>query len=904
MDITNCRVNHIVAPMGYLMEKAVFSWTVENAIGKEQVSARIIVKAGSREVIDTGWSVLSSLGTQLSLPLEPRTRYRWRVSVRSDAGEEAESSENIFETGKLNEPWSAKWITAPAETVESQIFKKSFHLSGRPVSARLYICGLGLYEASINGRKVGQERLTPYCTDYRAWVQYQTYDVTELLSSENELAVELADGWYKGRFSFEKKGDCIYGKTRKLIAELRATIADGSEAVIISDESWLVTKSHITFSGIYDGEHRDDTLAADEGSSAVLLSEKPPQLSERLSIPVVAHEELRPIALIKAPNGEQIFDLGQNFAGVFRLRVHEPWGRQIRLQFGEVLQDGCFYRDNLRTAKAEYIYVSDGREHILEPKFTYYGYRYAKVEGVSPLKITDFTGIALYSDVAPVGRLVTGDEKINRLIENIRWGQKSNFIDVPTDCPQRDERMGWTADTQVFVPTAAYFTDSAAFYRKYLKDLRSEQSFLGGAVPFVVPSFKIKGSCSVWGDAATIIPWTLYIMYGDISILSESLDSMAAWVDYITEADGEDHGWRSRFHFGDWLALDHPALREDTVQGGTDEAFIADVYYMHSAELTAKAARVLGKKSAEEKYAALAAKLRSGIISEYFTETGRCTEKTQTGLTLSLLHKLTSDRERTTAELIRLIGFKGNKLVTGFVGTPLIFGVLSEAGSSALAYEILHDEDYPGWLYEINLGATTVWERWNSLDENGRVSSTGMNSFNHYAYGAVGQWLWETAAGIRPTEAAPGFKSVIIHPVADWGLGWVKAEYRSPAGTYRVEWKIIDEAHVSLRVEIPFDCKARLVLAEAREPETIELAAGAYSTTYEAKSPLRIKFTVGSTVQELLGNIRVRKRLLKRFPGIEKLPKRLMDKPLAEALAEKPQPGCLLPEIESLLSEL
>ena len=335
--------------------------------------------------------------------------------------------------------------------------------------------------------------------------------------------------------------------------------------VIGTDDSWQVTRSNIVFSDIYDGEQVDDTLPDLPEENAVLLHEALP-LEDQRSIPVLPQEEIRPIALLDTPAGEKVFDLGQNFAGGFRLTVHEPRGTRICVQTGEVLQKGNFYRDNLRGAKSEYVYISDGKPHVLSPKFTYYGYRYAKVTGVHHLTLDSFVGVAYYSDVRPVSTMVTGDEKLNQLLSNIRWGQKSNFVDVPTDCPQRDERMGWTGDTQVFAATACYLTDACAFYEKYLYDMQKEQNKRGGCVPDTIPAFYMRGGCCVWGDAATILPWTLYLFYGDVNILRTALPSMRAWVDYIAAVDGDTHHWREVFHFGDWLALDHPSGRADEVR--------------------------------------------------------------------------------------------------------------------------------------------------------------------------------------------------------------------------------------------------------------------------------------------------------------------------------------------------
>lgn len=470
MRIERCKVDHLVNPMGYAMEKPVFSWVVMESDGTKAEASRLIVKKGAEVLADTGWVDLNSLATSLELPLEPRTRYTWTVAVRTDAGEEAVSRENWFETGRMQEVWTGQWIGCDDAESRLPLFSKAI-TPAKPVrTARLYICGLGLYEAFWNGGKIGAEYMTPYCTNYDAWVQYQTFDVTAQLQQAGELSVLLGNGWYKGRFGFDPTRPPYYGDSWKLIADLVLTYEDGAEEVIGTDESWQVTRSNITFSNIYDGEIRDDTLPVLPAVSARLTDAPKGRLTARLSTSVTVREE-RKCDLIITPAGETVLDTRQNLTGSFRLRVHEPKGTRIRLQFGEILQNDCFYRDNLRSAKAEYIYISDGEEHVLEPDFTFYGYRYVKIEGVVDLNPDDFTALVLYSELPRTGWLTTGNELVNQLISNAEWGQLGNFLDVPTDCPQRDERMGWTGDAQVFAPTACFQRDCAAFYAKYLHDM-------------------------------------------------------------------------------------------------------------------------------------------------------------------------------------------------------------------------------------------------------------------------------------------------------------------------------------------------------------------------------------------------------------------------------------------------
>lgn len=883
MQVYDCRVNHLANPLGYQIKEPVFSWKVGGAAGKKQKAARILVSLKedfSEAVLDTGWREdLDSLGTRMGMDgeagLRPYTRYYWTVQVRSGQGEEASGELCWFETAKEKEPWEAKWIGCRSQEKRHPVFSKEFALSKEVEKARLYICGLGLYEAYINGRKAGDELLTPYSNNYHAWLQYQTYDVTELLTQASaaeepeaqkplaqesasrkqsgqgtaELEVWLGNGWYKGRFSYDDStGKGYYGDDWKLIAELRVSYADGSSQVFGTDGSWQMRFGNITDSNLYDGEHVDDTLPREALQQAELMEAPEAPLCARLSTPVRVREELPAVELIRTPAGETVLDLGQNIAGSFRLRVKEPAGTRIRLQFGEILQQGNFYRDNLRTAKAEYTYISDGREHVLTPHFTFYGYRYVKVEGVPSLKKEDFSGLALYSELVQTGFLTTGNALVNRLILNTQWGQKGNFLDVPTDCPQRDERMGWTGDAQVFSATACYQMDSYAFFKKYLYDMATEQQAGEGRVPEVVPSFGHENTSCAWGDAACVIPWNLYRFYGDKQILEEQYGSMKAWVDYMTRVDGADNGWRRRFHFGDWLALDGPG-GIDGVMGGTEAGFIASTYYRYSTQLLAKAARVLGKEEEASRYEALADRILDGIRQEYFSPLGRCCIDTQTGLLLTLRHGLSVNPKKTKEALVQKLKDNNGMLKTGFVGTPLLCEELTRMGRADMAYDLLLNEEYPGWLYEVKLGTTTIWERWNSVLADGSISSTGMNSLNHYAYGSIVEWIYSRCAGILQDEAHPGFRRVIFCPQVSRELGWVDARYDSASGTWRSSWRILDENHLEVKVSVPFGCSAELLLPLApenlreREPGNpvfanvkdgkIYLEAGEYSISYE-----------------------------------------------------------------------
>lgn len=864
MHIKHCRVNHLKNPLGYAMEKPVFSWVVEDAQGKYPTRARIVVRESEKIVADTGWAELDSLATPVALETKSCTRYRWTVAVRTDAGEEAVSEENWFETGLDN--WNARWIGCDDTLPRHPVFFKDIAPAGEVVRARLYICGLGLYEASWNGEKIGNEYLTPYCNNYNAWVQYQTYDITTQLRQAGKLSIELGNGWYKGRFGFDRNPRPYYGENWKLIAQLQITYANGKVETIGTDESWMVGRSNLIFSNIYDGEHRDDTLPEIQAVPAILTEAPTGALTARYSTPVTVQKTLSVREVLHTPLGETVLDVGQNMTGSFRLAVHAPEGAEIRLQFGEILQNGNFYRENLRTAKAEYRYISDGKSHVLEPKFTFYGYRYVKVEGIPALKAEDFTALVLHSELPQTGTLETGNSLVNQLISNIQWGQIGNFLDVPTDCPQRDERMGWTGDAQVFAPTACYQRDSFAFFRKYLHDIWCEQQQSKGAVPDVVPSFGKESCAAAWGDAACIIPWTLYEFYGDKAILEQQYDSMAAWVDYITTVDGEDHGWRKHVHYGDWLALD--GNTPEALRGGTDIGLIADTMYRNSALLTAKAAAVLGKTAAEEKYRALAEKILSGIREEYFTPSGRCAVPTQTALLLAAKHGLSPNTKRIAADLTARLKQDDGNLKTGFVGTPLLCPVLTEIGQSNRAFDLLLNEGYPGWLYAVKMGATTVWERWNSVDETGKIAENGMNSLNHYAYGSIAQWLYQDVAGIAP--ATPGFRKASLHPHIHIDLGKMWATYKSAAGIWESGWEVLENGDIHYRCTIPFGCTAELTLPFGGGEYALE--PGNFQLTYTPKVPLRTVYNTRMPISQMLEVPKVRAVLNRFLPQIAMLP--------------------------------
>ncbi|MBR3312682.1 MAG: family 78 glycoside hydrolase catalytic domain [Atopobiaceae bacterium] len=866
MEVYRLRTNHLKVALGYMFGIPVFSWCVRDAEGTVAEASRLVVMRDGKQIADTGWAALDSLATQIDgLTLEPRTRYEWNVSVRTNAGEESTSQTAWFETGKMDEPWNASWITCDgAESPRHPVFSTSFSLVGDVASARLYACGLGLYDATLNGIRVSDEHLAPGTNAYDQWLQVQTYDVTDALAAAGDsvtLSFLMGNGWWKGRFGFIPEDRGFYGSDWRLIAELHITYADGTEQVVGSGEDWRLNRSKVYASNIYDGEYVDDTLPAVAPVSATLLAADEARvttakLTDRLSLPVTAHETFMP-TIVDVPSGNLVLDMGQEFAGTFRLRVHEPAGTTVHIWLGELLQDGEFYNENLRSAKQEYVYVSDGDEHVLEPRFTYYGYRYAKIVGLSSFVPSDFTGVALYSDFEEAGSLTTGHALVNKLVSNTRWGMKSNFVDTPTDCPQRDERMGWTGDAQVFAPTALYLADQQPFYRKFAYDMAREADKFGGAAPLVAPAFMLEGpACAVWGDATCFIPWQSYLFSGDKSVLAEHFDYMKSWVDHIEKVDdGSNHAWGGLHQLGDWLALDAP---KGDRTGATDPDFIAYLYWWRSATEVAEAARVLGIPDDAYRYDQMAQRVLDYINAEYFTPNGRCAVTTQTAYALCIAFGFGSP-EFSAFALDRALARNEGKLVTGFVGTNFLTRALCMAGMPSKAYDLLLNEEYPGWLREVKLGATTIWERWNSLDDDGVITGVGMNSMNHYSYGSIVEWLFGYAAGLRPDASEPGFRRAIVAPIPSWRIGHLECEYTSSAGTWRVSWNCLDENHLRIGLTVPFGCTASLELPHA--PESAyqelgghELGAGTYEVSYQTSTPLRRVPSVDWAMGDLLAS--------------------------------------------------
>lgn len=830
MYISRLRVNHKKNPLGFNLAKIHLSWEVKAVCGKWAVETRIIVSESSnmeKLVYDSGVQENYHENQMLvSFDLKPRTRYYWQVEVKDDKGDCAKSNPAWFETGKLQESWTAKWIGTEENEKRMPLLYKEFELKEKPESVRWHVCGLGLYEAYVNEKKAGREFLMPGYHCYDSFLEYQTLDVTELLSQgKNKIAVLLGEGWYKGRFGFDGDYRNLYGNQKKCIGELHIRYANGQEECIVTDSSWKAEESSICENGIYDGEHIDETLEHKMLSVEEIEETRP--LVERFNPRIHKVEEFQPVS-VKQEDEALLLDFGETVTGWVEITGAFETGQKVMMQYGEVLQKGRFYRDNLRTAKAEFTYVSKGKGETIRPHFTYYGFRYVKIKGLNPEKEYKFIAYRIMSDIERTGWVATDYDKVNHLLENTLRSQKCNFLDIPTDCPQRDERMGWTGDAGIFASTACFHMDSGSFFHHYMKNMQAEQEKCNGAIPFFVPRPKVKkeehtnpfyldSGAAVWGDAATLIPWRLYQFYGDKAMLEEQYPVMKAWVDYEYERTKENeipYLWQNDRQLGDWLALDNGNINNPI--GKTDSGFIASVYHYWSTKMVKEAAESLGLEESKV-YAEREKEIRNAILNYYFPDKKFCLEYTQTACALLLYLKLypEGEREVITAKLAELLKKNNGHLNTGFVGTPILCMALSENGQNQLAYDLLLNEDYPGWLHEVNLGATTVWERWNSLEEDGSISGTGMNSLNHYAYGSIAEWIYRYMCGLNPSigEAV----KMTIYPMPDQRLKKAEGSWRSVFGKYVCAWNWKSEQEVVCNIEVPFNANARFILPDGTE---------------------------------------------------------------------------------------
>lgn len=742
---------------------------------------------------------------------------------------------------------------------EANVFslERKFEANGA-TKLTLRATALGVYFAEVNGVRVGDAYLAPGWTSYNKTLQVQEYDITALVKDgENTLTLTVGEGWYRGPLTWEKKRD-TYGKQTAVCADL---IADG-RVILSTDERWTARESAIRQSGIYDGETIDLTAPLNPLTPVVVPFDKQ-ALVAQICEPVRTVERVPVREVIRTPKGELVYDFGQNLAGVAEVKTPADFDGTLVLRHAEILVNGNFYTDNLRSAKATDAFTCKGA-HTLSAEFTFHGFRYLCVEGAE-LPKECFTALVRHTDMRRTGYIQTDNARFQRLYENVVWGQRGNFIDIPTDCPQRDERLGWTGDINAFCRTAAYNYDIRAFMKKWLKALRDDQT-ADGRIPHVAPDClaeENRATDAMWCDAITMVPWTLYEMYGDSSFLEENFSAMEKFIS-AREAT-MDNGLIVRGHeYGDWLAMDGELLLGNGVIGRTDVYFLTNVLHVHTLQCTADAAHLLGKEKEEKIYRKKYEQLLARVREEYFTVRGRLVLDTVTAQTVALQFGIVPEQYHAAlaAQLNENVVRHGYRMVTGFIGSPFLLFALADNGYFETARKVLLNNGFPGWLYEVDMGATTVWERWNSLMPDGTPNPDGMNSYNHYAYGSVMEFVYRRIAGIEAKEA--GFAKIKIAPHPVKGLPKLYAEYDSVRGKI-VSGYSQKDGKIEYVIEIPDQTEAEIVLPNEAP---VFVKGGKYTFERDSEELYTEPFTPESTVLEVFENPKAVRAFNEVFGGI------------------------------------
>lgn len=859
-------------PIGFYNPKPSFSWELAVSKHIKSQSAYQIVVASSKKMLPNNpdlWdsekqeSAQSTFVNYQGLALQSRQKVFWQVRYWNQDGTASQWSDiNTFELGLLkNADWKAKWtgLNTAKDSIKGvrnflmhrpQYLRKGFELPSEIKSARLYITSKGVFDVHLNGNDVSDDVLTPGWTPYNKRIETLTYDVTEFLSSgENTIGVELASGWHSGRIS---RGKAIYENfaSPKVLCQLEVTLKNGIKKIIVSDESWKgTTNGPIRLASIYDGEVYDANLEMPNWTTTTFddsswTKAEVENIADSVKLEPKRHKTVKTTAILedaeivlKTPS-TVIFDMKQNMVGVPKVTVPMKKGDTLKIRFSEmILSDNTFYTKNYRSAKSTdyYIAAADG---IIDytPKFTFHGFQYLELSGFDTSTTPNKSwvkGLVQHSNFDKNGTFTSSHQKLNQLQRNITWGLRGNFLDIPTDCPQRDERLGWTGDAQVIAPTALFNFNTYAFWAAWLQSMRETQSeHDNGLIPFIIPDVLQNNSASSgWGDACAIIPWDIYNITGDKTILEDNFEMAKKWVNYY-QSKAKDY-IPTIHSFRDWLQPYPTKDGKNGNRGDTPGNFVNTAFFAHSTNLVSKMAGVLGKKDDEKKYKDLFKEITSAFENKFFDKNGKFKNKvqTQTGYLLALHFDLLKPKIKLKAEkyLLQIIKNADTHLGTGFLGTPLLPKVLDDMGEIELMYNILFKETYPSWFYSINQGATTMWERWNSFSKKDGYNPQSMNSLNHYAYGAVGQWMYERIAGISALK--PGYKKIKIAPIPHTKfLTSASANVNTPYGKASSSWKIEDNMF-SLAVVIPPNTTADVYLpnsTKSNKPKIKTVSSGTY----------------------------------------------------------------------------
>ena len=929
------RIEHQREAFGMGTDRPRLSWIVETeSTGWHQAAYEIEAYDANGKLRGQTGRVESGQSVLVDWPFEPlssRERVTVRARVWSRDGQESAWSESMpIQVGLLRtEDWTARfvgpdWDEDLTQSQPAPLLRCEFDVGPGVQSARLYITALGVYEAQLNGVTVGNHVMAPGWTSYKHRLRYQTFDVTDiLLEGRNAIGAMLGDGWFRGRLGFGGGRRNIYGDRLALLAQLDITYNDGTSEIVVTDESWRATTGPILASDIYDGETYDARLERDgwagpyyddsDWTPVRLLEWDLNALVAPLGPPVRRIELVAPAQILTSPSGKKILDFGQNVVGKLRLTVQGPQGQTITLRHAEVLEHGELSIRPLRFAKATDRYTLKGEGiETWEPRFTFHGFRYAEIENwPGELKLDDIRAVICHSDMERTGWFECSEPLLNRLHENVVWSMRGNFFDVPTDCPQRDERLGWTGDLQVFSPTASFLYDVSGLLESWLQDLGADQQDARGIVPIVIPNVLPDSpmAAAAWGDAAVIVPWVLYQRFGDRSILVSQFDSMRAWVDRLTDLAGERRLWDQGFQFGDWL--DPAAPPENPGAARASHPLVATAYFAHSAELVGRAADVLGLAEEETRYLSLAREIREAFAREYITPAGRLVNDAQTAYALAIeFDLLSSDEQRQHAgeRLRELVQEDGYRIGTGFVGTPLICDALCHTGNYAAAYHLLLQQECPSWLYPVTMGATTIWERWDSMLPDGSVNPGEMTSFNHYALGAVADWLHRTVGGLAPAE--PGYRKLLIAPRPGGGIRHASARHLTPYGLAECRWSIEGQT-IDVSIIVPPNTTASVILP-GKGSEPLDVGPGTHNWSYpyqdpNGRGPLSVDDLIGELADVPAAWSAVRESITRLAPRSHFLGFGLLTQrktPLRQALAVLPNSEEVVASISDAFSKL